>query len=351
MTAAAQVEQRWVRPYPTTPGHWKKQLPGRALAIAAKGDIAGLESLLARNPEALSKRGPHGRTLLWEAARRGHAGAIEWLLVRGADPLATGSYNAESVVQLTPYCAAVYYRRPAAAEVLASAGAATLDIFRAAFMGAEAEVHHALAGDPALLGAEDPHDEIYYTPVIAFALAGGQRAIVEQLVERGAEVPRYSAQLLRIGLTANQPEIIRYLFDHGLDARHADAGIFQICDDFEVMKDLIERGASTTHAVNGFPPLVFVARGDKGEHPERIAFLLEHGAEIDAAGGPDGRTALHYAAAAGHQRVAALLLERGASPSPRDRGGLTAADLASVRGHAALAQVLREAASNARPTA
>jgi hypothetical protein len=345
MTGAPLPEQRWVKPYPTTPGHWKKQLPAKALALAIKGDVPALESLLSVNPEALHKRGPHGRTLLWEAARRGHVDAIDWLLARGADPLATGCYNGESVVQLTPYCAAVYYRRPAAAELLASAGAATLDIFRAAFMGAEGEVDRALSADPALIDAEDPHDEIYFTPVIAFAVAGGQQAVVKQLVERGAEVARYSAQLLRIGLTARQSGILHYLFDHGLEARHADAGIFQICDDFELLKDLVERGASTVHVVNGFPPVVFVARGDKGEHPERVAFLLDHGADIDAAGGPDRRTALHYAAAAGHERVAAVLLERGAAPSLPDKSGLTAADLALTRGHAALARRLREAAS------
>jgi len=334
------LEQRWVRPFPTEPGFWKKQVPTKALALAVKGDIAGVERLLAESPVLLSKRGPHGRTFLWEAARRGHIAVAEWLLERGADVLATGCYNGESVVQLTPYCAAVYYRRPAVAALLEAAGGAELDVFRAAFMGDMSRVSHFLDTGPSLLNAEDPHDVIYYTPLIAFAVAGGQMAVTAALVERGANVTVYSAQLLRIALTARRSDLAGYLLDHGLDARAADAGIFEVSDDLPLLETLIERGASTTGVVNGFPPLVFVARGDKGEHPEKVALIIEHGANVNAAGGPAERTALHYAAAAGHARVAALLLDHGADRSIVDAEGQTPRDLAIARGRDELVDLL-----------
>ena len=48
---------------------WKQQLPGKILAIAGRGDVAGLRKLLDEHPEHLSYPGSHNRTLLWEAVR------------------------------------------------------------------------------------------------------------------------------------------------------------------------------------------------------------------------------------------------------------------------------------------
>jgi hypothetical protein len=115
MTIDPLPPQRWVRPFSREPGHWKKQLPGKALAVAVKGDVAALGRLLADNPAALNQRGPHGRTLLWEAARRGRTAAVAWLLARGAAVDTPGAYNTESLVRLTPYVAALYWRPAAAA--------------------------------------------------------------------------------------------------------------------------------------------------------------------------------------------------------------------------------------------
>lgn len=135
-------------------------------------------------------------------------------------------------------------------------------------------------------------------------------------------------------------EIVRFLLDHGLDARAADAGVFEVSDDLGLLRELLGRGASATNVANGFPPLVFVARGDKGEHPEKVALLLENGAEVDAVGGPKRRTALHYAAAAGHVRVVESLLHAGADRALCDADGLTARELAIAKGrHAAAARL------------
>ena len=82
-------------------------------------------------------------------------------------------------------------------------------------------------------------------------------------------------------------------------------------NDLEIMRYLLEHGTSATRmGLSGFPPLVFVARGDKGENPEKARLLLERGAPVDAVG-LRGRTALHYAAAAGHAETLRVLLEHG----------------------------------------
>jgi hypothetical protein len=98
-------------------------------------------------------------------------------------------------VQITPHCAAIYYHRAEVATYLLSQGA-QLDVFRAAFLGDQPRVARLLAAQPDLLRAEDPHDAIYFTPLLAFAVAGGHLSVVDWLLRQGAPVAPYSAQLL-----------------------------------------------------------------------------------------------------------------------------------------------------------
>ncbi len=271
--------QRWVRPFPKIPGQWKQQLSTRHLALAIRGDLTGLRRLLAAEPALLSKRGPHGRTLLWEAARRGRLETVRWLVEQGAALDATGCYNNESMVQLTPYCAAHYYGRMAEAAYLRERGA-QLDIFRAAFMGEAALVQAALAADPALLNAEDPHDPIYFVPLLAFAVAGGQAALVDDLLQRGPEVIAYSALLLHLAAHTSRLDLVERLVAGGADPRTVDAGIFVEAPDTDVLRFLLDRGASPTQTGRGgLTPLQYVQRADKPRRPDKVKLLRAYGAE------------------------------------------------------------------------
>ena len=336
----ASVPQRWVRPFDIPPGSLKLQMPDKILALGARGELPALRALLKAHPDYLSKRGNHGRTLLWEAARRGKLPAVKWLLARGAEIDITGCYNNESLLQLTPYVAARYYRRAAVAEFLWAAGA-RLDVFRAAFLGEQARVEAALAAEPALLRAEDPLDNTYYAPLLAFAVAGGQAALADWLVRQGAPVAEYSAQLFQFAGRTGRMDLVRWLLANGADARATESGIFQAVADLDILRLLLEHGASPTRAgANGFTPLVYVTRADKAERPETAALLLEWGAAVDEVG-PRGRTALHGAASGGHAQVIKLLLAHGARTDVRDDAGATPLDLARAGGKTAAARLLR----------
>ena len=340
MDSPPPVPQRWVRPFSGDRSQWRQQLPNKYLAVAVRGDVPALRQMLKAHPEFLNKRGNHNRSLLWEAARRGRLAAVRWLVARGAEVDATGCYNSESLVQLTPYCAAVYYRRAEVAAYLLAQGA-RLDVFRAAFLGDKAQVARALAADPALLHAEDPLDSIYFAPLLAFAVAGGQAELAELLLQHGAAIGPYSAQLLHLAGRAARMDLVEELVAHGAQAAAVDSGIFVSVPDLGILRYLLEHGASATRAgISGFPPLVFVARGDKGEHPDKAQLLLEWGAPVNEAG-PRGRTALHYAAAAGHSEVMRVLLEHGADPGLVDEDGATALGLARAAGKTAAVRLLR----------
>jgi ankyrin repeat protein len=321
------------------PGHWKKQLPTKYLEFARKGDLPRLEALLREHPEFLNKRAGHGRTLLWEAARAGKLAAVTMLVELGADVNATGAYNNETLVQISSFCAARYYRRPAIAEYLRSHGA-TEDVFRAAFLGDRDRVERELAAQPELLFAEDPYDEIYYTPLLSFAVAGGHAELTDFLVKRGAPVAQYSTQFLHLAARSTRDDLFDLLVANGADARAMGTDIFGIVSDLDFLRFLLSGGVSPIDRPGAqTSALAYVARGDKGERPDKVALLLEYGAKIDATG-TNGKTALHYAAAAGHNRVVQLLLDRGADTSPVDNDGNTAIDLARAAGRSDTVELL-----------
>lgn len=333
------IPQRWERPLNVPPGFWKQQLPGKYLSIAAKGDIFELRKLLKAHPEFLSKLGNHNRTLLWEATRSGRMAAVQFLVEQGADVNATGCYNSESHVQITPYCAARYYRRDEVAAYLWSRGS-QVDVFRAAFLGDRERVVRLLDADPSLLNQEDPFDNIYFIPLLSFAVTGGHADLAEFLIGRGAAVAQYSAQLLYLAARVPRMDLIQLLVTHGADMSAVDTSIFLSIPDLDVVRYLLNHGASARRvSKNGFPPLIYLARGDKREDPDKIKVLLDHGAQVNAVG-PKGRTALHYAAAGGHAKVVALLLEHDARTGLKDDGGRTALDLARAAGKTSVVELL-----------
>ena len=304
--------QRWIRPGLDEPGLFRHQMPTKHLSLAARGDLTGLKALIKAHPDYLSKRANHNRTFLWEAVRRGRMPVVKWLVERGAEVEATGCYNNESMVQISPYCAAVYYKRPEAAAYLLAHGGPRLDIFRAAFIGEQARVEQLLTAEPGLLDAEDPSDNIYFVPVLGFAVAGGQAGVTEYLLKRGAQAAVYTAQLLHYAGQTGRLDLVELLVAHGVNVAGADAGLFVSVKDLAFVRYLLAHGLSVTRrSISGFSPLMFVARGDKRESPEKVRLLLEHGAPVNEVG-PRGRTALHYAARAGHTEVIKVLLEFGA---------------------------------------
>ena len=311
------IPQRMVRDLGFLPEARKHMARTKDLDIAATGNIEALRELLTRHPERLNQRGSHNRTLLWEAVRRGKLPAVQWLVEQGADVNATGRYNGESFVLLTPYCAAIYYRRPEVADYLRAQGAQE-DIFRSAFLGDIQAVERELSAHPDLINVEDPQDRLYYVPMLSFAVAGGQMDIVEFLLKQGALVAPYSLQLLSLAAKVASKPMLELLLAHGAQVVDLGALYFSNTYTLDILRFLLEHGASPIRkGENGFPPLVYLCRADKGEHVDKVRLLLEYHAPVNGLG-PQGRTALHYATAAGFLDVMTVLLDHGADYRIRD---------------------------------
>jgi ankyrin repeat protein len=71
-----------------------------------------------------------------------------------------------------------------------------------------------------------------------------------------------------------------------------------------------------------------------------VRLLMDRGANIDATGRYDGKTALHRAVEGGAEEVVALLLDKGAHANSRDEGGGTLLIDACDKGHLGVVKVL-----------
>ena len=307
------------------------------VAAAGRGDLETVRQLLDDKPDWIHTVGSHGRTMLWEAAYRGKLEMIEFLLERGADINLPGCYHIKHRVEITPYCVARYQGRDSVAELLLQHGA-TIDIHTAAYLRDYDTVHAHLDNDPSLvnkgypqavmLPAGQPHSfehrEAAWATPLCYAIVGGNPKIAELLISQGATIEPYSERFLDYAMAYNRVEIVKALLENGADPNKAP----RILDDNSEMRQLLKSHGAPPKDIDdpgdmGWPMLVYVCRGDNGEHPDEVLKLLALGADIDVRN-YKGKTALHYAAKAGFLRVINLLIEKGATIDALDNNGETA---------------------------
>ena len=72
----------------------------------------------------------------------------------------------------------------------------------------------------------------------------------------------------------------------------------------------------------GWPPIVYMTRGDKGEHPNKIRTLLKYVKNINAQT-RNGVSAMHTSSKAGYLSVLKILLAAGGNINIRDEKGKT----------------------------
>lgn len=306
------------------------------VAAVGRGDLGTVRQLVDDTPAWIHTVGSHGRTMLWEAAYRGKLEMVQFLLERGADINLPGCYHIEHRVEITPYCAARLKGRDGVADYLLQHGA-TIDIHTAAYLGDYDAVRSHLENDADLINsgylqavmlpAGKPHTfehrETAWATPLCYAIVGGNPAIVELFISRGATIEPHSERFLDYAIAYDRVEIAELLLENGADPSKAP----RILDDNSEMSALLKTHGVPPKDINaqnhmGWPPLVYVCRGDNGEHPEEVQRLLALGADIDVRN-YKGKTGLHCAAKAGFLKVINLLIENGATVDATDNDGET----------------------------
>jgi truncated hemoglobin YjbI/ankyrin repeat protein len=299
-----------------------------SIELARRGNAGALRELLARAPDVLASP-THAASLLRLAVLAGRKSVVELLLDKGVD--VNKPSPIETLILLTPLCAARVKRRKDIEGVLLGRGAKE-DIFTHAFLGDVGALQEDLANAPSSAQATDPAvDALEITPV-HHAIAGGHVEAARALLARvsNAKEPLGGAKrAFSMAVAHENVAIVAMLLAHGADATTIGAGRWVMHRELAPM--LSRAGARIDRSGDWIGVSCTGNRGRKDD-PEYVAALLRYGARVD-----DRRetmqmtdcgraTALHYAAKAGFVKTIEVLLDHGADPDVRDDNGLTPLD-------------------------
>lgn len=306
-------------------------LPGKSsdflnfgLATARHGSLSEVKQILNQRPEWLHRIGPHGRTMLWEAAYRGRSETVQLLLEFGADPHVWGCYFTPMFVEVSAYVAAIWKNRTDTAKFLHERYR-PLDFFSAVFLGEYERVKELINVHPELVNQKRPqHDREVGFSGLHYAISGSYANILKLLLKHDPKPTHHKQWLVKFALWRGNLDVLHVLLEAGIiPDRLKWEPIFA---KNSKLRDMVLRFNITidpNESENGWPPLVYESRGDRGGNIKSIQELVDIGADVNIRN-HKGETALHCASKAGFVAVVELLLTNGAHIDLPDNNGSTA---------------------------
>ncbi|MET9022610.1 ankyrin repeat domain-containing protein [Actinopolymorpha sp. NPDC004070] len=309
----------------------------RATTLARRGDVAGVETVLAEEPDLLLPT--YAAAIMQEAALAGRADVVRSLLRHGvgADipfrlPVGLVGRAYERVVFATPLCAARLKRRAAVESLLLEAGAKE-DVFTAAFLADVPSLVRMLAAEPSLAQAPDPAVDVLDITPVDHAVAGGQVETLRVLVDRATDGLGGGVRALRGAAERGSVPMVELLLERGADATRIGTGRWVL---HPVLAPLLAGHGASIGSSGAWIGASCTGNQGRKDDPDYVRALLRYGARVDdRRTGEPGRTsgvealnatALHYAAKAGFRKTIEVLLEHGADPRAQDSRGRTPLD-------------------------
>lgn len=293
------------------------------LKVAAKGDLVGVQKLIQADKTILNRpSGGHNRTLLWEAVNKNRFEIVKYLIAEGANVNIPGRYRSETFVMLKPYCIAHKKKKDKLKDYLKLKGHKN-DIFSIAYLGTKEEIHKAIKRDKKVVTKFQKEDKIWKATPLHFALSGQNIETAKVLCENRAAVAAHSKLLYEIACRNNRLDFVELLTKYGGIPSEVDVPSAFYHENTAIINYFIEHGLDTDRISKfGWPPIVYMTRGDKGEHPNKIKTLLKYIKNINAQT-PNGVSAMHTSSKAGYLSVLKILLETGGNINIRDKKGKT----------------------------
>ena len=279
-----------------------------------QGDVSDFMKSAAADPKLLNARGPEGSTPFMYAVLYSDASTLAKLLKLGADPNRHNDVNATALMW------------------------AARDLKKTRLLVAHGADVNAKSDDRR-------------TPLMIAARRPGAGSIVKFLLDNGANPnpnakPVAESSPLMEALTGGDEAIVELLIRRGADAKAtAEMGLtMAVTTGCEKGLELLAAQITDTNAYTMALGLTTVFGDVKA-----VRLMLDHGAEVNAVD-PFGRTPLMYAAISDllPLDVVKLLVERGADVNAMDKhtkagdAGLTVLDIAKLNGETPIVQFLRE---------
>ena len=320
------------------------------LPACASGNLVAVKQYLADERGFVHWIGPHGRTMIWEAARKGRLSVVKLLAEEHeGDLTAIGCYYRETRVEVSPWMVATINNHSAVADYLDESGAG-LDFRSACFLGKIDFVMAVLADDSE--AANQPYIREhewngYVVWPLQYAIAGSQPEVVTCLLDAGAD-PQASRGILFDAIDTGQLDIAELLLAAGanpLEARHRDwleAPRFN-----KLARKYGHRIQEVDVPPEKWPRIVDESRGNHNapDDPRRVKRLIEKGHDVNVRD-YKGKTALHRASQAGFEKITQLLIEHGADLEARSETGETPLFDAAFYGKPAIIEILIAAGAN-----
>ncbi|MEM7316574.1 MAG: ankyrin repeat domain-containing protein [Planctomycetota bacterium] len=320
------------------------------LPACAAGKIAAVRKYLEDERAFQNWIGPHGRTMLWEAARKGRLDVVQLLAEDfDADSTAYGCYFRETRLEVSPWLIATLNHKDDVAEYLDSSGSG-MDFLSACFLGKKKFVTAAVDNDQAI--ANRPYVRKHrWNPYTAwplqYAVVGDNNAIVNALLASGADASADPA-ILFDAISIGDLRSAKLLLAAGADpiaTRHRDW--------FEQPRfNALARKFGHDIREVDFPPekwpeIVDASRGNHNapDDPQRIQCLIDAGHDVNIRD-YKGKTALHRAAQAGFLKITRLLIASGADLEARSHKRETPMFDAAFYGRVETLHMLAKAGAN-----
>jgi len=315
-----------------------------------------------------------GSSPLHHAVQYGHKSVVEMLVAHGADVNAKDGWGKGK----TPLEIASSHNRKDLIELLSSKGAETTSIHLAAQLGDLEKVKAFLERGTDINAKNDDG----MTPLL-LAISNKQTEVTKFLIENGADVNVGDKQdyvPLVYALGNEDSNTVQLLLDKGADIKSKDTAMgFSVLhwailmDSKESTELILAAGADVKAKSNtGETPLDVAAYGASAAIGELLAAkgaevtslaaaaymgdidkvkaFLDEGIDVNQKTGMIQGTALHSAAAGGHQEVVGFLISKGSDVGAQNRAGQTPLHIAAQAGHLEVVQLLlkKGATANAK---
>jgi len=291
------------------------------IAAAGRGDLAAVETELARDRGLARAGNETGDTALHHAAKHGHLRVVRTLLAAGAnvDAVRGDGYRPVHCALMPNWFFQVALGpREEIAELLLSHGA-RYTIFIAALRGDEQFVRDALARDRSLANFEDT----CHHRVLSAAVRRRDVTVTRWLLEHGADpnLPEEGAPhglSLWIAVNDRQREIVRLLLAHGADPNgdvdSCGTPMSQAEKKDAELTELIRRHGGRQQAPSDRDQVARLVQAGKLDEAERLLRANLQWIHDDQAGWGDG--ILAGPAREGRHDIIAMLLRLGARVPP-----------------------------------